>query len=133
MTRVLWFLMAVASGSSAFGQAAEADNERQVRLEDLGRALFFDVNLSRDRTQSCATCHDPARAFSDWRDSNVGAAASMGGDLQSLGDRNAPTISYARFSPDFHLNAEGEYVGGQFWDGRALRPEEHAGGPPLTP
>ena len=35
--------------------AAEPAANRQVQLEDLGRALFFDVNLSRDRTQSCAT------------------------------------------------------------------------------
>ena len=27
--------------------------------EALGETLFFDVNLSRDRTQSCATCHSP--------------------------------------------------------------------------
>ena len=27
--------------------------------EDLGRSIFFDVNLSKNRTQSCSTCHNP--------------------------------------------------------------------------
>ena len=42
-------------------------------LEALGEALFFDPNLSRNRTQSCATCHDPAYAFADPR----GAASDL--------------------------------------------------------
>jgi len=29
-----------------------------------GRQLFFDKRLSRDGTVACASCHDPARAFS---------------------------------------------------------------------
>jgi cytochrome c peroxidase len=33
----------------------------------LGRKLFFDKRLSRDGTVACASCHDPARAFSDGR------------------------------------------------------------------
>lgn len=132
MKRVVCFLTLLAPGV-LFAQSSLSDAERQVRLEDLGRALFFDVNLSRDRTQSCATCHDPARAFTDWRDNGVAAAASMGDDLKSIGDRNAPTASYARFSPPFHRDEAGEYVGGQFWDGRAATLEEQAGGPPLNP
>ena len=31
----------------------------------LGKKLFFDKILSKDNTQSCATCHDPKRAFTD--------------------------------------------------------------------
>jgi cytochrome c peroxidase len=106
---------------------------RQSRLEDLGRALFFDVNLSLDRTQSCATCHDPAVAFIDWRDNAVGRAASLGDDAVSLGDRNAPSLSYARYSPAFHLDQQGQYKGGQFWDGRASNLAEQAMAPPLNP
>jgi cytochrome c peroxidase len=113
--------------------AAEPASTRQTELEDLGRALFFDVNLSRDRNESCATCHDPVRAFTDWRDSGVKAAASMGTDLHSLGDRNAPTISYAASISSFSRNEANDYVGGLFWDGRAATLEEQAGGPPLNP
>lgn len=123
-------------GSLTFSRAGEAENAdpvREQKLQDLGQALFFDVNLSLDRKQSCATCHDPARAFTDWRDSGVGAAASMGGDMHTIGDRNAPTISYASLIPALQLNQNGDYVGGLFWDGRADTLEEQAGGPPLNP
>ena len=105
-----------------------------ISKEDLGKALFFDVNLSKNRTQSCATCHNPEAAFVDDRDNGVSKMASLGDDLKSLGDRQAPTASYAKFSPDFHFNAKkGFYVGGQFWDGRETSLEGQAGGPPLNP
>jgi cytochrome c peroxidase len=101
--------------------------------EELGRLLFFDSNLSLNRTQSCATCHAPARGFVDKRGSGVAAAASLGDDGESLGDRNAPTASYAAFSPLFHRNAQGKYIGGQFLDGREPDLAGQAGGPPLNP
>ena len=58
-----------------------------ISKEDLGKALFFDVNLSKNRTQSCATCHNPEAAFIDDRDNGVSKMASLGDDLKSLGDR----------------------------------------------
>lgn len=100
---------------------------------DLGQALFFDVNLSINRTQSCATCHDPAYAFVDARQTPAQSAFSLGDDGQSLGDRNAPTAAYAMFSPKFHLSKDGSYIGGQFLDGREADLEGQAGGPPLNP
>jgi len=99
---------------------------------ELGRALFFDVNLSHNRSQSCASCHMPERAFSDGRDTAAGAA-SLGDDGTSLGDRNAPTAAYARFVPAFGRNASGNWAGGLFHDGRAATLEDQAGGPPLNP
>lgn len=99
----------------------------------LGGALYFDMNLSKNRTQSCATCHDPAQGFSDPRETVVGRAVSLGDDGESLGDRNAPTASYAQFSPKFHRNEQGTYVGGQFHDGREADLAGQAGGPPLNP
>ena len=63
----------------------------------------------------------------------AGRAASLGDDDSSIGDRNAPTASYAAFSPKFHINKEGLYVGGQFHDGREPDLEGQAGGPPLNP
>jgi cytochrome c peroxidase len=126
----IFFLYAGLIGNAL---AADVADLRLSKMADLGAALFFDVNLSQERTQSCATCHDPARAFTDWRDSGVSAAASLGGDLISLGDRNAPTISYAALTPEFHTNAEGEYVGGMFLDGREANLVSQAGGPPLNP
>lgn len=102
-------------------------------VEELGRLLYFDVNLSMNRTQSCATCHAPDRGFSDPRGTGVRAAASLGDDGHSLGDRNAPTAAYAAFSPRFHRTADGKYIGGQFLDGREPDLAGQAGGPPLNP
>lgn len=102
-------------------------------MAELGRDLFFDVNLSQNRTQSCASCHDPLRAFTDGRDNGVNAAVSLGDDGISLGDRNAPTLAYASFSPDFGRDGDGEYRGGQFHDGRAGTLVEQAGLPILNP
>jgi len=101
-------------------------------VEELGQALYFDVNLSKNRTQSCATCHSPEHGFADPRPNASGKAVSLGDDGKSLGDRNAPTASYAMFSPKFHLNDEGQYIGGQFHDGRENDLEGQAGGPPLN-
>jgi cytochrome c peroxidase len=42
----------------------------------LGRRLFFDNRLSITGRSSCATCHDPARAFSDGRNVPVGATGA---------------------------------------------------------
>lgn len=99
-----------------------------LTLEELGQQLFFDTNLSFNRTQSCASCHDPAFGFADPR-----GMASPGDNGTSLGDRNAPTASYAAFSPAFHRNADGDWMGGQFLDGRAATLEDQAAGPPLNP
>ncbi len=102
-------------------------------LEALGEALFFDVNLSQNRTQSCATCHDPDYAFTDPRETALGRMVSLGDDGESLGDRNAPTAAYAMFSPRFEQLDPGIYRGGQFHDGRASDLAAQAGGPPLNP
>ncbi|MFY9071803.1 cytochrome-c peroxidase [Aliarcobacter butzleri] len=105
-----------------------------MKKEDLGRILFFDVNLSKNRTQSCATCHNPNAGFVDDRDNGVKKMATLGDDGKSLGDRQAPTASYAKFSPTFHFDEKAKkYVGGQFWDGREATLEGQAGGPPLNP
>lgn len=102
-------------------------------LEALGEALFFDVDLSRTRTQSCATCHDPAHGFADPRKDAAGGAVSLGDDGRSRGVRNAPSIAYAAFIPPFGKTAEGKYAGGQFWDGRADTLVAQAGQPILNP
>jgi cytochrome c peroxidase len=73
----------------------------------LGRALYFDKRLSVDGTVSCATCHDPANAFTDHRPVAIGV-------FNMAGVRNAPTILNAMFSDQL------------FWDGRAASLEEQA-------
>src|SRR5258707_12881431 len=49
----------------------------------LGQKLFFDVNLSPDRSLSCASCHNPDLGFSDGH-----AAAKRVGGL--AGSANSP-------------------------------------------
>lgn len=61
------------------------DNPMSEAKVELGRRLFGDVRLSFDRTTSCATCHDPARAFTDGRPRSIGASGEPT-------PRNAPTL-----------------------------------------
>ncbi|KAA0677232.1 cytochrome-c peroxidase [Roseomonas genomospecies 6] len=113
--------------AGASGAAADPAEAQKAKAE-LGKALFFDNNLSSTRSQSCATCHNPDFGFADPR-----GAASVGADGKSLGDRNAPTAAYAHLAPRFGFKANGTPFGGQFHDGRAATLQEQAGGPPLNP
>jgi cytochrome c peroxidase len=79
-----------------------------------GRKLFADTALSADRTVSCATCHQPDRAFSDGR---AVARGIHGRD----GTRNTPSLVNAGYSRSF------------FWDGRADSLEAQVVGPMLNP
>ena len=54
-----------------------------------GKRLFSDTRLSGDGRRSCATCHDPARFFSDGRDRSVGRARV---------DRNAIALANLRLN-----------------------------------
>lgn len=102
-------------------------------LDVLGAALFHDMNLSKNRTQSCASCHQAARAFTDGNGNGVESAVSLGDDGISLGDRNTPTLSYAFLTPDFHRDSSGLYTGGFFLDGRAATLAMQASLPMVNP
>ena len=130
-------LVTIIAGFSAC-TSSQMDTESQ-KLKDkqeiaLGQKLFFDTILSKNRTQSCSTCHNPENGFVDERNNGVNGAGSLGDDGKSIGDRNAPTASYAMFSPKFHFDAKNnEFVGGQFYDGREHTLKGQAGGPPTNP
>lgn len=100
-------------------------------LSSLGESLFSDTRFSRNRTQSCATCHNPDHAFIDTR-GTIGGAVSLGDDGVSLGRRNTPTASYAFVRPNFTA-AGNNSRGGQFWDGRAGDLRIQAEGPFINP
>ena len=82
-------------------QSSSADHvsDLPVALDNpkaqLGSQLFFDVNLSKHRNQSCASCHDIGRAFTDGRQAVDLGAVSLGSDDKAHGERNSPTASYA--------------------------------------
>jgi cytochrome c peroxidase len=101
-------------------------------LTELGRALFFDTNLSEPRGQACATCHDPDRAFSDPRATDARTALSVGADGISLGLRNTPGLTYLSLVPAFS-RTDGHYQGGLFLDGRAASLEAQVLEPLLNP
>lgn len=96
-------------------------------IEELGKLLFFDENLSEPPGQSCASCHDPLFGFAD-PDQNL--PVSEGVILGRFGGRNSPSAGYAVFTPEFDAQ---KTLGGQFWDGRAPNLTEQAKGPFLNP
>lgn len=91
-------------------------------LLGLGEVFFFDKSLSHNKTQSCSTCHMPVAAFADLRQNDIAHMVSQGDDPTKFGNRNTPTALYAKYSPSFHFDEKiNDYVGGQFWDGRAKK------------
>jgi cytochrome c peroxidase len=89
---------------------APADNTPTSERVALGRMLFFDTRLSAKQSMSCASCHNPALAWSD------GHATAVGHDGKIL-PRATPTILNAAFN------------GVQMWDGRKASLEDQALGP----
>lgn len=73
----------------------------------LGRVLFYDVNLSKNNTISCASCHKQSIGFSDEKQFSEGFLGGLTG-RHSMGLANA------------------QYRGNNlyFWDGRANSIEE---------
>ena len=125
---------AVGACGGGGGEAVPPDEAGLTRVEVLGKRLFFDASLSVPPGQSCASCHDPALAFSGNNGATAGVA--VGADGHSLGLRNTPTAMYARFAPEFGMEAGDEGpipVGGQFLDGRAGTLEAQAAQPFFAP
>src|SRR5262245_38975438 len=57
----------------------------------LGRFLFYDTRLSGNGMQSCASCHEQARAFTDGR----GQAMGSTGELHPRGSMSLVNVAYA--------------------------------------
>ena len=67
-----------------------ADNPQDAAKIALGRQLFFDKRLSIDGSVSCASCHDPRKAFTDQHAKSIGIKGQ-------LSERNAPSLLNAAF------------------------------------
>ena len=65
----------------------------------LGKKLFNEKQLSRRNDRSCATCHNPEKAFTDGLPKSMSLA-------NTFLDRNTPSLNYSAFQH------------GQFWDMR---------------
>ncbi len=81
---------------------------------ELGKQLYFEPRVSLNGTVSCATCHNPAKGWTDQLKTSTGIDGQVGG-------RNAPTV----------LNTV--YGKTMFWDGRAPSLEGQSQGPPQNP
>ncbi len=91
-----------------------SDNPMTAEKIALGKQLYFDGRLSADNKVSCASCHDPAKGFSNGDRFATGVEGKKGG-------RSAPTV----------INTA--YGTLQFWDGRAKTLEDQALGPIQNP
>jgi cytochrome c peroxidase len=86
----------------------------------LGRALFFDPELSGNRDQSCSTCHHPDHALTDGRSLSVGTAAverdgvRMPGPDHTFVPRNSPAL----------FNLGEPELQRLMWDGRVEEEED---------
>jgi len=89
-------------------------------MEALGKHIFFD-KIASPNSMACAACHGPSVGFTGPNPGiNAHGAVYRGAVPQRFGNRKPPSAAYATFSPVFHYDeAEGLFVGGNFWDGRA--------------
>ncbi|MCU7905561.1 MAG: c-type cytochrome [Candidatus Thiodiazotropha sp. (ex Epidulcina cf. delphinae)] len=107
-------LLGYTSGSMA-GRGA-------IPIEVLGERIFEDQDLSINHNQSCASCHDAGWGGTGPDSIINGAGAVYEGSIPGrFGNRKPPSSAYATPSPVFHFSTrgDGQFVGGNFWDGRA--------------
>jgi cytochrome c peroxidase len=113
---------ATAPDTSELGPAF-AMGVKLTPVEQLGRSIYFDENLSLNRNQACATCHHPKAGFAapNGNDKFNETGGVIEGSVPGrFGNRKPPTAAYAAVSPIFHFDEdEGLFIGGNFWDGRA--------------
>lgn len=72
--------------------AVPGDNPMSAAKVELGRHLFYDTRLSKSGRQSCASCHQQARAFTDGRARSVGST----GERHPRGSMSLVNVAYAR-------------------------------------
>lgn len=110
------------------------DKPRDIAEKQLGELIFHDENLSLNRNQACASCHNGPGFVDQGKVVSNGSATNPETGALFTGSLNAPSVGYAAYSPKFKwdqkLNA---YVGGLFWNGRAKDLAEQAQQPILNP
>lgn len=136
---VPWVIVGL--GCAAFAVSAGVDattikNPTEAELSSLGRAIFFNKELSNPPGMSCASCHAPETGYTFpnsaanlWRGTAGGAVAGR------FGDRKVPTVAYAPFfaeGPPHYDKDAIAFVGGLFWDGRANTAQQQAHFPLLN-
>jgi cytochrome c peroxidase len=112
-------------------------------IEQLGKSIFLDTQLSLRKNQSCADCHDPkVGGTGPIPGINKKGAAYPGSVKTRFGNRKPPTSGYATPAPVLHYvveDGQALFIGGNFWDGRATGEKlgnpaaDQAQGPFLNP
>jgi cytochrome c peroxidase len=69
-----------------------ADNPMSAAKVTLGRKLFYDVNLSANKTQSCANCHNQLFAFAEPKKVSVGST----GETHRRNAQSLVNVAYNR-------------------------------------
>ena len=85
----------------------------------LGRKLFYDGILSGNGRRSCATCHEPSKAFTD------GLATSLAANEKTSIRRNAPTLINAALQPSLFYDTRVSYLEDQAKDVISNKDEMH--------
>lgn len=100
----------------AIGMTIPDQDSRKI---ELGRVLFYDRNLSSDRTISCASCHKQEFAFGD------NTAFSIGVDGHKS-TRNSMALGNVALFGAHHSSINGIEAPALLWDGRAANVTEQA-------
>jgi len=117
---LILFLVLAAFAANAAVAGIVGAQDALTPGQTLGKSIFFDQNLSINSNQSCASCHDPAAGWTGPHSAiNAHGTVYEGSIPGHSGNRKPPAAAYATFSPIFHLDKKGDFVGGNFWDGRA--------------
>ncbi|RIJ48694.1 cytochrome C [Maribellus luteus] len=96
-----------------------AQTDGLTDLQLLGKNIYFD-KISSPENMACAGCHDPGLGFTGPNPGiNLKGSVYRGAVPHRFGNRKPPSAAYAAFSPVLHIDEEGIFEGGNFWDGRA--------------
>jgi cytochrome c peroxidase len=68
-----------------------ANNPMSEAKAELGRHLFYDTRLSGNGTQSCASCHEQQRAFTEGKGRAIGST----GQVHPRGSMSLVNVAYA--------------------------------------
>src|SRR6201997_3801173 len=101
------------------------------QVQTLGKLEIFDPNLAVNNNLACSFCHDPAAGYANGVSIlSVFTGGSNPGSVpinvhgaypdNRIAKRNPQSYVYATYFPPLQYNqSQGDFYGGNFWDGRA--------------
>jgi len=117
---ILAFAVVVMAGADRSPRLTSTD-QPLTPIEELGKFLLFDTELSTPHGQDYAACHAPEAGYTGPdSDINASGAAYPGAVHTRSGGNKPPSAAYGGDSPILHYDDVDEvWVGGMFWNGRA--------------